>query len=339
MLVRFMAIAISVLTLVACSSNQPANPTDNEDAVPVSEDKTGAESHSPLTGEVQDEGNGRSIAVMINNHPKARPQSGLSQADIVYEILAEGNITRFLAIFQSERPENVGPVRSARDYYISLAKGYDSLFIAHGYSPDAKKILQGGAVDNLNGISYDGTLFKRASSRKAPHNSYITFENIKKGADDLGYDLSAPPKNLAFSDDPAKGKAAGSVMVSYLDPSFDSTFIYNRDEGKYERYSAGDQTVDDGTKDPVLIENLLIIQARHEVVDTSGRRMIDFESGGKASLIQDGILRDVNWKNDGGRILPYQDGKPIPFHPGHTWISVIPDSPGLSEAVSYEEGR
>ncbi|MHC8520306.1 DUF3048 N-terminal domain-containing protein [Rossellomorea sp. H39__3] len=194
MLVRFMAIAISVLTLVACSSNQPTNPTDNEDAVPVSEDKTGAESHSPLTGEVQDEGDGRSIAVMINNHPKARPQSGLSKADIVYEILAEGNITRFLAIFQSERPENVGPVRSARDYYISLAKGYDSLFIAHGYSPDAKKILQGGSVDNLNGISYDGTLFKRASSRKAPHNSYITFENIKKGADDLGMTFPHHPR-------------------------------------------------------------------------------------------------------------------------------------------------
>ena len=85
---------------------------------------------------------GRAVAVMINNHPAARPQSGLHKADIVYELLAEGDVTRFLAIFQSEQPDNIGPVRSARSYYIELAKGYDSLYIAHGNSPDAKKMLE-----------------------------------------------------------------------------------------------------------------------------------------------------------------------------------------------------
>ena len=78
---------------------------------------------------------------MVNNHPKARPQSGLHKADIVYEILAEGDVTRFLPYFQSEKPENIGPVRSARDYYIDLAKGLNALYIAHGYSPEAKKCL------------------------------------------------------------------------------------------------------------------------------------------------------------------------------------------------------
>ena len=96
---------------------------------------------------------------MVNNHPLARPQSGLNKADIVYEIFAEGNVTRFLAIFQSEQPEKIGPVRSARDYYIELAKGYDSLYIAHGNSPEAKKMLDNGYIDNLNGLYYDGTLF------------------------------------------------------------------------------------------------------------------------------------------------------------------------------------
>ncbi len=91
----------------------------------------------------------RAVAVMINNHPKARPQSGLNKADIVYEILAEGDITRFLAVFQSEKPANIGPIRSARDYYIELAKGFNALYIAHGYSPEAKKMLEQGYVDNL----------------------------------------------------------------------------------------------------------------------------------------------------------------------------------------------
>jgi hypothetical protein len=119
----------------------------------------------PLTG-IGSETNtdGRAVAVMINNFPKARPQSGLNKADMVYEVLAEGGITRFLAVFQSEKPANIGPVRSARDYYVELAKGLKALYIAHGYSPEAKEMLNNGFIDNLNGMVYDGTLFKRARS-------------------------------------------------------------------------------------------------------------------------------------------------------------------------------
>ncbi|GAE46598.1 hypothetical protein JCM21738_3513 [Mesobacillus boroniphilus JCM 21738] len=89
----------------------------------------------PLTGVgTAEESSDRAVAVVVNNHPQARPQSGLHKADIVQEVLAEGDVTRFIAIFQSEQPENIGPVRSAREYFIDLASGYDSFFIAHGYS-------------------------------------------------------------------------------------------------------------------------------------------------------------------------------------------------------------
>src|SRR5690606_26584180 len=126
------------------------------------------------------------------------PQSGLHKADVVYEILAEGDITRFLAIFQSEKPEDIGPVRSARDYYIELAKGYDSLYIAHGYSPEAQSMLDSGYIDNLNGLYYDGTLFKRASFRNAPHNSYISYENIMEGAEKNNYEMADAPDSVTF---------------------------------------------------------------------------------------------------------------------------------------------
>src|SRR5699024_5807754 len=87
----------------------------------------------PLTGiHADDEVKERIVAVMVNNHKLARPQSGLSKADIVFEILAEGDITRFLALFQSDKPDVVGPVRSARDYYFKLAKQYDALYVYHG---------------------------------------------------------------------------------------------------------------------------------------------------------------------------------------------------------------
>ena len=108
----------------------------------------------------------RPVLATINNHPLARPQSGISEADIVYEFVAEGNVTRLLALFQSELPEEIGPIRSARDYFIHIAKGLDAFYVAHGYSPDARALLQTDFVDNVNGMQYDGTLFKRSTIEK-----------------------------------------------------------------------------------------------------------------------------------------------------------------------------
>ena len=145
---------------------------------------------TPFTGErVAEEISTRPILATINNHPKARPQSGLAQADIVYEMLAEGDVTRLLALYQSEIPEKIGPVRSARSYFIDIAKGFDAFYIAHGYSPEAKSMLESRVVDNINGMHYDGTYFKRSSERKAPHNSYISGDNVLAGAEKVGASL------------------------------------------------------------------------------------------------------------------------------------------------------
>ncbi len=345
MLKKSLIIALSAFTLAACSSDKDIdkNTSDKEAAVPVvkEESKVGEQMkfQSPLTGEeMKEESTDRAVAVMVNNHPKARPQSGLSKADIVYEILAEGNVTRFLAIFQSQKPEKVGPVRSARDYYVELAKGYDSLYIAHGYSPEAKEMLNSGYIDNLNGMEYDGSLFKRASFRKAPHNSYITFDNIYKGAEKNDFDMKRPPDPLTFTKEQPEGEEANSVMVSYYNnPLFNVIYDYNEKEGKYERFSNDEQTVEYDSNEPVLIENIFIVETTHKVVDDAGRRDIDLQSGGNAYLVQEGKLRKVQWKNVNGRILPYENNEPIPLQKGATWINIIPSSPGLSGSVSYQQ--
>ena len=138
----------------------------------------------------------RPIIVTVNNHPDARPQSGLAAADIVYEMVAEGNVTRFLAVYQSELPDTIGPVRSARDYFVEIAEGLDAFYVAHGYSPEAKRLLNANVVDNINGMNYDGTLFKRSRNRVAPHNSYITAEHIREGAKLVGASMIYQKKYL-----------------------------------------------------------------------------------------------------------------------------------------------
>ncbi|RSD22537.1 DUF3048 domain-containing protein [Mesobacillus subterraneus] len=289
----------------------------------------------PLTGlGTAEESSDRAVAVVVNNHPKARPQSGLPQADIVYEVLAEGDVTRFVAIFQSEKPKNIGPVRSAREYFIDLAAGYDSFFIAHGYSPEAKIRLDHGEIDNINGMQYDGTLFKRADFRKAPHNSYINFKNIVKGADQKGYNLDKAPGNAEFLSseeaDQLDGVEAKDFMVSYGSPSFDAIYEYDAEEGKYHRFIGSEETVDLESKDPVLLDNVLVVQMNHKVVDNAGRRVIDMNSGGKGYLFQKGKVNEIQWKNEAGRIIPYKDGVKAGFVPGKTWINIVPSISSVS---------
>ena len=340
------AVTAVLLLLSGCTdkekSNGPKQP-EKEEVEEVIKEEAGNELpfHYPLTGVGSEtEIDGRAVAVMINNHPKARPQSGLHKADVVYELLAEGDVTRFLAVFQSEKPVNMGPVRSARDYYIDLAKGLDALFIAHGYSEEARELLESDFVDNLNGMIYDGTLFKRASFRDAPHNSYITYENVIKGAKEKNYSMNQSPPEFQFlSEEDSKsvtGDEANSVMISYSASGvFNSTYEYDESIGKYKRYSDGEQTIDYETKDPILVDNLFIIETTHQVIDDAAHKEIDLQSGGSGYLLQKGKVMEVEWKNDNGLIVPIRDGEVVPFVQGKTWVNVIPTNPGLQSSVSF----
>jgi hypothetical protein len=270
---------------------------------------------------------------MVNNHWKARPQSGLHKADIVYEVLAEGELTRLLAIFQSEMPEKIGPVRSARDYYIELSQGYNAMFVAHGYSPEAKQILKSGTVDNINGMDYDGTLFNRADFRKPPHNSYITSENIKKGMEKVGADQTDKLDMLPFltksSSANIVGKDARGVTITY--PGGETvSYTYNENKKTYARSSDNEPTIDRETETPITLSNVFIVEAVHRVIDDAGRREINLTSGGDAILLQNGVAKEIKWKNENGRILP--DGGA--FIPGKTWINIVPS--GMANSVKMQ---
>lgn len=329
--------AVSILTAGCSNKEEKAVKQHKEKEVEnvSKEADTELPYNFPLTGiGAEEESSTRAVAVVVNNHPKARPQSGLDKADIIHEVLAEGNVTRFVAVYQSEQPEKVGPVRSAREYFIDLAAGYDSFFIAHGYSPEAREMLQRGEIDNINGMNYDGTLFKRASFRKAPHNSYITYENILKGAQKKGYQMEPAPDPVPFLSkeerEKLEGQPAENVMVSYGTPSFDLIYEYDTESGKYHRFSGSEETVDYESKNPVLLDNLLVVQMEHKIVDSAGRRSINLTSGGKGYLFQKGKVNEIVWKNEAGRIVPYKGGQKAGFVPGKTWVNIVPSISDIS---------
>ncbi|MFC5603853.1 DUF3048 domain-containing protein [Sporosarcina koreensis] len=344
-----LALAIMLLLLSACSKKERAGAEEivpeQEEMEEVINDEPEEEGallyQAPFTGVLTEEENwARPVLATVNNHPQARPQSGISQADIIYEFMAEGNVTRFLALFQSELPETVGPIRSARDYFIHLAKGMDAFYVAHGYSPDAQKLLANRYVDNVNGMQYDGTLFKRSTDRKAPHNSYITGENILAAMEKVGASdeiEKIPPFAFHESAEDAKiGDSVSMIVVRFSsDPNFINTFSYDPGTETYNRTVNGIHTQDKGNGEQVSLSNIIVMEADHRTIDSVGRQSVNLESGGKAILFQAGTVKELEWKNVEGFLVPMENGVPAKLIPGKTWIHIIPTYSGISKSVTY----
>ncbi|MES9682897.1 lipoprotein YerB [Bacillus sp. AFS001701] len=333
---KILSIIVISMLLVGCKHGEKSVKTvKNDDKNPSNEhviDKGEIDTvYAPLSGlPISQASEQRPVAVMVNNYYLARPQSGLSNADVVYEILAEGDITRFLAIFQSNIPEKIGPVRSARDYYINLANGYHALFICHGNSPKAKQMMDSGMIDALNGLIYDGTLFKRDKTRKAPHNSYILKEGIEKGVVQRHYSYSEKvtpldftQKDLVFDN---SWKNAGEVFIKYShDARNNVTYKYSNSTKQFQRVQNGIVAKDALNGKELQIKNILVVEATHKIIDSYGRRSIDIEHGGKGYYIVDGKYMNIQWRNVDGRIIPFTlDGTEIKLSPGQTWINFVP---------------
>lgn len=332
--VRLSIIVIVMLFIVGCSEEK--NPTAGEDEVNM----------YPFSGiETTEDVTKRPVAVMVSNQTKARPQTGLSKADIVFEMLTEGNITRFMAIYQSEEADVVGPVRSAREYFFDLADNYDAIYVYSGAATFINELINEKAVDHIEGAEYDndGKLFVREPFRKTPHNSYLQFQGLDDVANELDYDLQLDIAPLTFLEKDAEvvGEAADYIKIDYYGGMPIIEYEYDTSTQKYIRYNDGEPTIELESEKMIAVDNLFIVEADHEVIDEELRRSIDIDSGGKGYLFQRGKVQFVEWENRAGRIVPTKDGEVLPFVPGQTWINFVQTvpEPGVKEQVQFENRK
>lgn len=290
----------------------------------------------PLTGQAMDEvSHHRVIGVMVNNHTKARPQSGLSQADIVYEVLAEGQITRFLALFHSRIPDTIGPVRSARPYYFEIASAFNSVYFYHGAATAINRQIAANGIHYLDGSMYDnnGWLFQRSSERSAPHNSYLITAGLDQALTNKEYprDHEIAPLPFSKENQVINGTDAKDVTITYSGhPEEVVTFTYDEASGQYLRSSDGKPSFDAANEERLAVDNVMIVEAEHQIIDSKGRRDIDLTSGGKGYLIQKGKVKEITWKNIDGRILPFDNEEPLSFVPGQTWVNITPKNAAIT---------
>lgn len=277
------------------------------------------------------------VAIMIDNAAPARPQSSLQAASIVYEALVEGGITRFMAVFDQGEVQEIGPVRSARQYYLEWLAEYEAAYAHAGGSPEALANIRRDRVHDINGIGSASTAFFRDSSRPAPHNLYTTGMKmfLTTRANNLKYsNLTFTP--WTFGPAVAPGTAAKNVTFYFTGKTKSTEVSYTYDAARQQwlRSQAGKEHQDRLTKATIGVTNLIVQRISSKVsVGEKGRLSMTVTGTGKAKLFQSGQVLDVTWskpKPEDRTTFTLVDGTPATFLPGNTWVAVLPEDRTLT---------
>lgn len=267
------------------------------------------------------------IAVKVENTKAARPQAGLDVADIVYEELTEGGVTRFAALFQSQVPDQVGPIRSGRPEDAKVLPAYDPMLFTSGARPDV--------IDRIRsaGLTFTGeerAFMYRDSGRSAPHDVFAVGQDLFDAAVDRGVPTaSALP--WTFSDEvPAGGTPAAALDVA-MSSVARTGWEYDAGAGLYRRLQNGVAQVVTGPG-RVGAANVVIVGVTTfdgGCCDPAGNRLTETEvvGSGRAIVLRDGRRFDASWSkaSPGEHLrLASPDGSSLPLKPGPTWILLAP---------------
>jgi hypothetical protein len=273
----------------------------------------------------------RPVAIVIENYPDARPQSGLNKADLVYETFAEGGITRFLAVFQLNDYQEIGPVRSARPYFVEWASSYKAIFAHVGGSIDALNLIPKSNVFDVNQF-YFANAFWRDQGRYAPHNVYTTTAKLYSAAQGKGQPTTdAAVPSFVFKKDPeAKLLPAASAVTINFNYDYAVTWTYNPKDNSYYRSMSGVPQTDRLSKEQIKGKNILIGFSDFAYdVNSDGVQKVDIRTtgSGTAIILIDGKQTSGTWKRPtSASILRFYDasGTEVKLNPGTTWIDIAP---------------
>lgn len=275
------------------------------------------------------------VAVMIDNDPNARPQSGLDRADLVYELPMEGEVTRFMAVFASQGVAQIGPVRSARTYFVELAATLHLPYAHAGGNSDALDLLSTLKVKNFDEIYAGGGYFWRSSGRQPPFNLYTSTDQLLAGVRDRGY-AQAPPLALPRGAAPAGGEAVSDLTLRFYGtpekPSYHVVYHFNG-QGYERSLAAGPHVTTGGVRLAPPNLAVLVTDVRWHPSPTGEDGVaVDLRSGGTALFLRDGRLWRGQWRK-AGQTAPLElllDGRPFPWGDGPVWIHMISSSERVS---------
>ncbi len=276
----------------------------------------------------------RPYAVMIDNQgSKCLPQGGLNKAQIIYEVLAEGGITRFMAVFWNTDPTLIGPVRSSRHYFLDYAMENDAIYVHFGWSPQAESDIVSFNVNNINGISNGWDVFWDITSDKGNwQDSYTSMEKLEAFTKKAGYSTTTP-KKLVFSYnveniDLTQGLHAGQIDIIY-NSNYNCGFHYDSVKKEYKRLRMGVPQMERVSGKQLRAKNIIIQTEKNNTIsgDAKGRQELGNVGEGSGWFITCGNAIKITWsKASRSEATEYFDenGDSIMLNPGQTWIQIVP---------------
>jgi len=289
--------------------------------------------YSPLTGlKVKKEKDTTKpvTAIIIENSLEARPQSGLHQSEVVFEAIANGGITRFMALYQQNKPSLIGPVRSVRSYHPDWVRPFDASIAHVGGSAKALKEIRNGTFRDIDQFFNAGSYW-RAGDRYAPHNVYTSFKRLDALNKQKGYKTSSPKPFEREDAKSSKKPTATKIAITVSSELYNSTYTYRKKTNTYARSQGGvlHKDREKGTITPTVVIALKVDE--QTVMEDTWQERITTKGKGKATIFQNGQAIKATWhKAKAGSQLSFtdSDGKKIALARGQTWITAVPNGKG-----------
>jgi len=282
----------------------------------------------------------RPYAVMINNIKVASPQSGLSAADILYEVLVEYGITRFMAVFEAQdaladTTKRIGSVRSARHYYVNLANECDAIYVHFGGTTFAYDKIKSANTTSVDGImgGFAGQAFSRDQKIQAPHNVFLNYSvllnDVFKSSLRSEWDPNRDKLFNFFEDDttPANGQKADKVTIQFSQ-SVRPYLVYDKETGECSRYQFGVLHNDPNNEQPLTFKNIIVQYAKHAPKSNEYITIELDDAEGDGYYITNGVAIPIVWKrNETPNECHYYDleGNELSINVGKTYIAIYPD--------------
>lgn len=289
---------------------------------------------------VNEESKSRPYAIMINNVEGARKlQSGLQDAYMVYELMVEGGITRYLALFLDQTTERIGSIRSARHYYLDYALENDAIYVHHGYSPQAREDWSKLGVDRIE-VNESTTGWRDKSASKTYE--FTLFTNIEKLGKGIRSKRTERNKDLLLNysvDNIDISQMEGAIPANKVDIKYSSNtttnYEYDTDNNIYLRSVNNKSQNDYVTGKQLTVKNIIVYKVKYSNIqgDNKGRQTIDNVGNGTGYYISNGYAVPITWKKDSrssATIYKYNNGKEIQVNDGNTFIQIMPDNQTLA---------
>lgn len=277
----------------------------------------------------------RPVAVMIDNQgDRVLPQGGISQAQIVYEILVEYNITRYMALFWGTMPDMIGPVRSSRHYFLDYVLEHDAIYTHAGGSTYAYKDIPKLKIQNIDYQVHGSAFWDLTKDVNNWQDSYTSKERIEKFISDKKY-RTEPQQTFPFTyydqfTVHENGTQAEDISIKFHSSKGSSNcgFIYNKETNLYERFRMGKPHMERNTNEQVKTANIIVLKMSSPVIegDTYGRRNLNNIGSGDGFFITGGRSIPIKWAKtarDAQTEYTTGDGKPLVLNRGQTWIEIV----------------